>query len=166
MPPGLHGLWNRDFRSRGAAGAAEFHARFDEELAGEVEDIFPLPERRQSDHEFIQAIVDVLTEAARPHLTFQADIRRGDDPRVHSNRSGAAERLHLSFLQGPQALDLGRERMIGDFIEEEASPVSERALPFLPLIRSGECALFMTEQLRIDQRIRKRPAVDRHGSFS
>src|SRR5260370_68805 len=62
----------RDF----AAGAAELHAGFGEKLVRQVEDVISRPERRQGDGEFVQTVVDVLTEPAGPHLPAEPDIGR------------------------------------------------------------------------------------------
>ena len=81
-----------------AARAPELRARFAEKLVRQVEDVVSLPEWRQGDAEFVQAVVDILAKPAGPHLSLEGDIGRGDDSDIHPDRLLAAEALHLSFL--------------------------------------------------------------------
>src|SRR2546427_4718968 len=146
----------RDF----AARAAELHAGFREELVRQMEDVISLPEGRQADPEFVQTEIDILAEPASAHLSVEADIGGGDDPRGHADRPRAAERLDLSFLQCTQELRLRGERQVDDLIEEKASALCQLELPLLALMRSRERALLIAEELRLDQGVRDRAAVD------
>src|SRR5713101_3760604 len=126
-----------------------------------MEDVISLPEGRQGDPEFVQTVTAILAEPASPHLTLEGDIGGGDDPRGHSDRLLAAERLDLSFLQRTQELRLRGEGQVDDLIEEKASACGQLELPFLSLMRPRERALLITEELRLDQGVRYRAAVDR-----
>ena len=77
------------------------------------------------------------------------------------DRLRAAERLHLPFLQRPQELRLRGQREVDNLVEEEASAIGKRKLSRLALMRTGERALLVAEQLRLDQRVGDRAAV--HG---
>src|SRR2546430_14923137 len=59
-----------------------------------------------------------------------------------------------------QQLRLGGERKIDDFIEEQRTAPGQLELPLLALMRPGERTLLVAEQLRLDQRVRDRAAVD------
>src|SRR2546430_11528077 len=59
-----------------------------------------------------------------------------------------------------QQLRLGGERKIDDFIEEQRAAPGQLELPLLALMRPGERTLLVAEQLRLDQRVRDRAAVD------
>ena len=142
------------------AGAAEFHGGFWEKLVRQVEDVVSLPEGRQGDSEFVETVVDILAKPARPHLALERNIGGGDDPHVHGDWPLAAERLHLSFLQRTQQLCLGRKGKVDNLIEEEASARGELELPGLSLMGTGERALLIAEELRLDQGVRDRAAVD------
>ena len=126
-----------------------------------MEDVVSIPQRRKADHEFVQAVVDVLAEPARQHLAREGNIGRGDDPHVHADRVLAAEALHLSFLQRTQELCLCGERKVDDLVEEQAPPLGELEVPHLSLVRTGERALLIAEELRFDQGVGNRAAV--HG---
>src|SRR2546422_9038425 len=125
-----------------------------------MEDVVALPEGRQGDRELVQAIVDILAEPAGPHLALERHIGGGDEPHLHRDRLRASERLHLSHLQRTQQLRLGGERKIDDFIEEQRAAPGQLELPLLALMRPGERTLLVAEQLRLDQRVRDRAAVD------
>ena len=88
---------SRRFRDP-TAGAAELHAGLGEEPVREVEDVVSLPEGRHGDREFAQAVVGILAEPARRHLSLDGDVGGGDDPYVHRDRPLAADWLNLSFL--------------------------------------------------------------------
>src|SRR2546426_8129510 len=64
------------------------HAGFGEKLVRQVEDVVALPEGWQRDPEFVQTVVDVLAEPARPHLSLEGDI-------------GGRSEEHTSELQSP-----------------------------------------------------------------
>src|SRR5207249_7886316 len=115
---------------------------------------------RRADPEFVQTEIDSLAEPASPHLLVEADIGGGDDPRGDADRPRAAERLDLSFLQCTQELRLRGEGKVDDLIEEEASALCQLELPLLALMRSRERALLIAEELRLDQGVRDRAAVD------
>src|SRR5439155_1437307 len=106
------------------------------------------------------AVVDILAEPASAHLPFEGNIGGGDDPHVHWHRPLAAERLHLSFLQRPQQLRLSGEGKVDDLIEEKASALGKLELPRLSLMCPGERALLIAEELRLDQGVGNRAAVD------
>ena len=110
-----------------------------------MQDVVSLPEGRQGDSEFVQTEVHILAESSSSHLSRERDIGRSDDPRGHSNRPLAAERLHLSFLQGTQELRLRGQGEVDNLIEEEASAVRELELSLLSLVRPGERALLIAK---------------------
>src|SRR3989442_2498807 len=147
----------RDF----AARAAELHAGFGEKLVRQVEDVIALPEGRQGDPEFVQTVIDILAEPASPYLSLEGDIGGGDDPRRHADRLLAADRLDLSLLQRTQELRLRGEGKVDDLIEEKGPPSGKLELPLLALMGSGERALLVTQELRLDQGVRDCAAVDR-----
>ena len=81
------------------------------------------------------------------------------------NQLLAPERLHLSFLQRAQELGLGRQGKVRDLVEEEAPSLRSLKLPLLALMRSRVRALLVPEELRLDQRVRDRAAIDRDERF-
>src|SRR5439155_1319717 len=62
-------------------------------------------------------------------------------------------------------LRLRGEGKVDDLIEEEASALCQLELPLLALMRSRERALLIAEELRLDQGVRDRAAVDSDERF-
>ena len=55
------------------------------------------------------------------------------------------------------------ERHVADLVEEEGAAVGLlEAAPVAPLVRAGEGALLVAEQLALEERLGQRGAVDRH----
>src|SRR5690606_33096886 len=71
-----------------------------------------------------------------------------------------AERLDLALLHGAQHLRLQHDRELADLVEEQRAAV--RLLELADLVKrgTGERALDMAEQDRLEQRLRNRRAVD------
>ena len=63
-------------------------------------------------------------------------------------------------LQDAQDLGLGPGRHVADFVEEDRAAVRGHELPGLLAHRAGEAPLLVAEQLRFDQLLRNRRAVD------
>ena len=96
----------------------------------------------------------------RRHRGFQIPVRRGDDAHIDVQRRRPADALELFFFERAQNLGLHRERQIADFVEEQRAPVRELELAGLSLRRAGERAFLVAEQLRFEQRLGNRRAVD------
>jgi len=77
--------------------------------------------RGQGDDEFVEPVVDILAEPARPYRQLEGDTGGGDGPHIHADRRLAAEWPHLSFLQGPQQRGLRGEGKVDDLVEEQAA---------------------------------------------
>src|SRR2546425_1718063 len=58
-------------------------------------------------------------------------------------------------------LSRSHRREVGDLVEEERAPVGQLEAALLPPRRAGERALLVAEQLRLEQRLGQRGAVDR-----
>ena len=65
------------------------------------------------------------------------------------------------ILQNPEQLGLKFEGQIADLVKEDCPAVCQLEPADLPIYRSGERALFVPEQLALDQRGGKRCTV--HG---
>src|SRR3989449_4829584 len=134
-----------------AAGTPELHAGFCDKILRQVQDVVSLPQGGQADDEFVQAVVDLLAEPARPDRQLEGDTGGGDGPHVHSDRRPAARPLHRSFLQCPQQLGLRREGKVDDLVEKQAAALGKLEASLVSLV---------AEDLRLDLRVRFRAAVD------
>src|SRR5207247_5375034 len=117
----------------------------------QVQDVVPLPQGGQGDDEFVEPVVDILAEPARPYRQLEGDTGGGDGPHIHADRRLAAEWPHLSFLQGPQQRGLRGEGKVDDLVEEQAAAVGKLEPSLVSL---------GAEDLRLDLRVGCRAAVD------
>ena len=79
-----------------------------------------------------------------------AAIRRTFD----LDRLGAAEALELALLQHAQQLHLRLQVDVADFVEEQRAALGQLEAALAPLVRVGEGALLVAEQLGLDQACR------------
>ena len=84
-----------------------------------------------------------------------AAIRRTFD----LDRLGAAEALELALLQHAQQLHLRLQVDVADFVEEQRAALGQLEAALAALVRVGERALLVAEQLRLDQRVGQRAAA-------
>ncbi|SVJ77443.1 Uncharacterized protein conserved in bacteria [Klebsiella pneumoniae] len=86
---------------------------------------------------------------------------RRQHPHVHLDRPATADPLDLLFLEKAQQVGLQLQRQVADLVEEQGAAVGRLDPPDLALVRAGEGALLVAEQLGLDQVLGNRPAVDR-----
>src|SRR5690606_26848646 len=95
------------------------------------------------------------------YALLQVAVRRGDQADVHLARTGAAYPADLALLQYAQQPRLRGGRQLADFVEEERAAVGGLDQTAVLGNRTGERALLVPEELRLDQAVRNRGAVDR-----
>ena len=84
-----------------------FFVKVPAELVGQIDDILlALPQGLEGDGDHVEPVVEVLSEAALPHLLPQVLVGGGDDPDVQLDHPAAAEPDELALLQDPQQLGL------------------------------------------------------------
>ena len=72
----------------------------------------------------------------------------------------AAEPLEAALLEHAQQLGLRDERQVADLVEEQRAVVGELEAARLAIVRAGERAFLVAEDLRLEQRVGERRAVD------
>src|SRR6185295_19640284 len=72
-----------------------------------------------------------------------------------------AEAAELALLQDAQQLHLGGRRHLADLVEEQRPAIGELEAALAPIGGAGERALFVAEDLALEQRLGNRGAVDR-----
>jgi hypothetical protein len=117
------------------------------------------------DRDHVQAVVEVLAEAAGLHLHVEVAVGGRDDPHVHLHRVRAADRAHLVVLEHAQELGLETRAHVADLVEEERAAVGALEQAALGRDGSGEGAAHVAEQLALEQALRDRRAVDRRNGF-
>src|SRR2546429_6092033 len=127
---------------------SELQTGFYQKATCQVQDVFhPLPERGQCDFEFVQAVVEVLPEPARPNLPLQREIGGGDDPYMHRDGVFRTQRVYFSFLKSPEELRLRRQGEVRNLVEEQASSMGQLETSFLSLVCPGEGPFLVAEEL-------------------
>ena len=124
--------------------------------------VAPLAQRRRADGDDVQAVVEVLAEAAGLDLLLEILVRRGDDADVDLDDGRRSDRLDFAFLQHAQHLRLRAQRHVADLVEEDRAAVGGDELAGLLAHGAGERSLLVAEQLRLDQLLGDRRAVDLH----
>ncbi|MNZ11188.1 hypothetical protein D3C78_280510 [compost metagenome] len=137
------------------------HAR--DELVDQQRDVFhPLAQRRHLDGEDVEAVVEILAEAAGLDHLFEVLVGGGDDAHVDVLGLVAADPLEGALLQHAQQLDLHLQRHVADLVEEQGAAVGQFEAPCPAGDGTGEGALLMAEELAFQQFRRDGAAVDRH----
>ena len=107
--------------------------------------------------EDVQAVVQILAERAVGDRRFEHLVGGGDQAHVDLDRVGAAEPLELALLQHAQQLDLRGQVDVADLVEEQRAAVGQLEAALAPLLRAGEGALLVAEELGLDQASRAAP---------
>ena len=113
-----------------------------------------------ADLESAQAVVEILPKALGAHEVAQALIRRHHQARVEIARDVAPDPFHRHLLNHTQQLRLGRQRQVCDLIEEQRPAVRELELAGATAY-AGCRTVLDPEELRLEQRLDERGAVDR-----
>ena len=109
-----------------------------------------------------QAEVEVLAERALLDLLLEVLVRRGDHADVHLDRSRRPRRSTSPSWSTRSTLACVFGAHVADLVEEDRAAVGLLELADLLLGRAGERALLVAEQLRFDQLLGNRGAVDLH----
>ena len=121
-----------------------------------------LAQRRHLEREDGESIVEVAAEAALCNCLEEIAVRGRDDTHVGRQRDRAADPFELALLEHAQQEHLRLHGQLADLVEEEGSAGRELEAAAPPLQRPREGASLVAEQLRRDQRLRNRGAVDAH----
>ena len=99
----------------------------------------------------VQAVVEVLAEAALLDRAAQVDVGGGHDAHVHLDRVHAAQAHELALLHDAQQLGLGLEGDVADLVEEERALVGQLEEALLGVDGAGEGALHVAEEVRLQE---------------
>ncbi len=147
---------------QGLGGQPVVRADARQEVLGEEDHVAPpLPQRGQAQGHDPEPVVEVLAEAALADSGLEVLVRGADDPRVGRLGVGAAQPAHGARLDHGQQLGLQRLRQQADLVEEDGALVRGLEEAGFRASRVGEGAPLVAEQLRLEQRLRDRRAVQR-----
>ena len=125
-----------------------------------------LAQRGHFNRKHIQPIVQILTKRTFVDHFFQIAVSRSQNAHIGLYRARTAHPFEALLLQHAQQFDLHGQRHITDFVEEQRTTLSELKAPDTSRNRTGECALFMAEQLTFQQVGRNRTTIDGHKRFA
>ena len=119
-------------------------------------------QRRHLDADRVEAVHEVLAEAAVLGQVGERPVGRRDDADVHAARGRLADALDLAGLEHAQQgrLELGRE--VADLVEEDGAAVGGLEEALLVGRRARERAADVAEELGFEQVVRERAAEERH----
>src|SRR5262249_61392787 len=101
-----------------------------------------------------------LREPPGRDLAREIAVGRTDDPHVDRDVVAAAHARELAVLEHVQQLGLERRVELADLVEEDRAAVGRLEASRLALVRAGEGAPLVTEELALEQLARHRGAVD------
>ena len=132
-----------------------------EEMAHEIGDVLePLAQGRQPQRHDVQPVEQILAEQALIDLLLQVAVGGGDDPDIGPDRGAAADRRVLALLQHAQQPRLRFHRHVADLVEKQRAAFGLLEAADVTVLRAGEGALLVAEQLGLDQLARDRRHVD------
>src|SRR2546428_193373 len=132
-----------------------------EKVLGQLDDIaFARAQWRQRDHHRREPVVELAAESAGAHRGRQIEAGGRDDPHVDRFAACAPESAHLARLDGRQQLHLQGVGKLADLVEEERALMRGLDQPSLGNPRVGEGSTLEPEQLRLEQCLGNRGAVD------
>ncbi len=114
----------------------------------------------EPDH--VEPVEQVLSERSRAHVALHVPRRRGQDPHVDLPHPRLADPADLRLLQHAQELHLEGQRQLAHLVEQHRAPVRLLEEPGLVRGRPGERPAHVPEELRLEQLLGDRAAVDRH----
>src|SRR5262245_463669 len=117
-------------------------------------------QRRQRDREDVEAVKKVGAEFALVDQSLKRLIGGGYDADFYADALRAAQPFEDAGLQHAQEPPLYLQRNLSYLIQKDRAAVGQLESPRLGRLRAGDSALFVAEQLALDQRGRKRRAVD------
>src|SRR4026208_270708 len=92
-------------------------------------------------------------------------IRGCDETHIDVNRLGSAHTIEGLILDDSQQACLEGKRHIPDFIKKDCPPLRHFNLAWFPFDRPREGALFMTEELVLEQMLRQSCTIDCDKGF-
>ena len=123
-----------------------------QEVAREHRNVFePLAQRGQAQADHVQAVEQVLPEAALFNALLQVLVGGCDHTHVGLDGVVPTHTVEVAVAQHPQQTGLQVERHIADFVEEQCAALGLLETPPAHGLRASESAAFMAEQFTLQQ---------------
>src|SRR5205807_2542720 len=120
-----------------------------------------LAQARQPQANHVQPVKQVLAEGALAHALLQVLVRGGDDAHVRLYLLVAADAVDRAVGEHAQQPRLQLRRHVADLVEKQRAALGLLEAPAPLLLRAGERAALVAEELRLEQVFRARRGVDR-----
>ena len=131
-----------------------------QKVVGQLQDVFlALPQRRHSNIDSAQPVIQVRSEQAALGQCRQRPIGRRHDACVDALGAAAADALDHQVLDRAEQLRLRSHRQLGHLVEKQRAAVGMLELAS-PASHAGRRPLFDAKQLGLDQRLDERGAID------
>ncbi len=130
-------------------------------MLDEKGDVLPaLAQGRKGDGDDVDAIEEVLAKCSSLDRLAQVAIGCRDDAHFDLRLDIRSNFADQAILKDAQQLDLHRRRCLADLVEENRAAVGFMKQTAFLADRAGERAALVAEELRLEQVLRKRAAVD------
>src|SRR5690606_5443341 len=120
-----------------------------------------LPERRQPETQHQQPVVEIASEPAVLDGALEIHTRRGNDPAVDPHRLLTADPTELPVFQRSKQFGLKRKGQLADLVQEQRAAVGLLEESPVGLLRAGERAARMAEELALEEGLGDPGTVDR-----
>src|SRR5690554_2123797 len=148
---------------RGQAGGVAFVLSGDalQDMVGQQGDVVaPVPKWWYRQFDYVDAVEQVLAEAAFLHQFRQVFVGGAEDADVYGDFLGVAYRAYGFFLDGPQQFYLHGQGQVGDFVQEKSAAVGAAEQAGFVVDGAGEAAFLVAEEFAFHQFRRNSAAVD------
>src|ERR1051326_8759500 len=137
-----------------------------DKMRGKQRNVFTaFGKRRYLQWKNIQAVKQILPERSFFDFLPKIPVGSGNDPHIHLDDSVSTEPLDFSLLKDPQKIRLHIERKLTNFVKENRATIRLFEESFAESNGAGEGALFMAEQLTLQQAFTECTAIHHKISF-
>src|SRR6185503_5020179 len=120
-----------------------------------------ITQRREANGHNIEPVVKVFPKVSLLDRFFKITIGGGDDPGIDFEQLRPAQAPELLRLQHAQKINLRFEGQLTHFIQQQRATVGKFKPPHLGRHGAGKRALFIAEQLALEEIIRQGPTIHR-----
>src|SRR3990172_4483820 len=112
------------------------------------------------DSVYIQPVKEVGSKGAFFNSLFKRDIGGSDKTHLHFYFFGTSQASEGSCFKDTKKGSLDRRREVSYFVKEESATVCKFKITGSGIMSACECALCVTKQLTLHQRVRKGRTTD------
>ena len=133
------------------------------ELLNKQGEVLSAPsQRRQLELHHLDAVVQILPEGSLLHPSGEITVGRGDHSHIGFLGVDGSERLELPFLNHAQEADLQGLAHLANLVEQQRTAPRQSEAARLILGGAREGAGLVPEELRLQERVGDRAAIDGH----